>query len=52
MKELETEYLKYKKLGLNPQIIKDNLTNNTFVSIIPLSWNKNSAWCEVVVVSL
>lgn len=47
--EVENEYNKMAKLGFRKlYILKNNLTNNIFVSIIPVTWNQDHQRMEIL----
>ena len=49
--ELLNEYNHYKSIGFkHTNIVKDNLNNKTFVSLLPIKFHKNNAWFEILTV--
>jgi hypothetical protein len=45
---IQTEYEKYKALKFNCYIIKDNIRNVYFVSLLQINMHKNNLWLEIV----
>jgi hypothetical protein len=49
--QLLSEYNHYKGLGFkHTQIVKDNLRNKVFVSLLPIKYHKESNWLEILTV--
>ena len=46
--KITNEYNKWKNLGLKCYIVKDNISNTIFVSLLPIVLHKNNQWLEVV----